>query len=624
MVNRRFSLLVIVAMLVLPAVTALVSCDILPPDLTYEKGTSTAQQTTFRCSNPENLSTVALAKSGTGMDYFDLDSATISSPGVKTFTLDFDEDAPVGLYSGKIDFSDSSPTLSFILEVTGQEIDTTSCQINPSLVSYTQQVQQGTKIPMPKITFNPINCNSPLVLTASSVSIQGGVVTPGGQKPVFISSVESDGININIDTEGLNSQTYSSKLKISAYSKQFEIPFTIIVTGGTSGSGNFDINNLPKCSLTSATININETHSLVCTNLVPDVEIIPRIDSKYIRGIGKQVELNQFSWEFQGKKFGNTILYADFYYLGVPVGDPFERKIIIASSGGNSPGTDLKFVFTPALDVAQSGGTVAIQLVDNGTNSLVLNPEIEIDAIPLLNSSGRTFFYIFESDINYSMRGSAEGYNDLIESVRLQLQEIEITISPEIGNTNQDFTITTDVNATISIDGTNQGNEYVGRLSGGAHIIEAFKEGFFDKKINFTVENSVIFGTSGEFKKGTLQTITLSMNATWSVYYQKDVSDEREIYNDLTGVGDKIEFTPEKKGTYTIETDDGSNKIFVIDGFDWNQKWKWFPWYIWFIAPISIYYGIRWYTKSGGSSSSSKIGFGGGMPKSDYSGEVNY
>ncbi len=61
-------------------VSSVVSCDILPPDITYESGTTTEQQTTFRCSNPANSSTVDLSKGGTGLDYFDLDSTTLSSP----------------------------------------------------------------------------------------------------------------------------------------------------------------------------------------------------------------------------------------------------------------------------------------------------------------------------------------------------------------------------------------------------------------------------------------------------------------------------------------------------------------------------------------------------------------
>jgi len=92
---------------------------------------------------------------------------------------------------------------------------------------------------LPKITFNPQNCNGQLSLSTSSVSIQGGILTTEGQKPVSIASIQTDGVNLNLNTAGLNSQTYSSYLNIIAFGKQFQIPFIITVTTGTNPNTNF-------------------------------------------------------------------------------------------------------------------------------------------------------------------------------------------------------------------------------------------------------------------------------------------------------------------------------------------------------------------------------------------------
>ena len=61
----------------------------------------------------------------------------------------------------------------------------------------------------------------------------------------------------------------------------------------------------------------------------------------------------------------------------------------------------------------------------------------------------------------------------------------------------------------------------------------------------------------------------------WDVYYQKDLSSQRELIQ--TGTTTKVEFTPEKKGFYTIEADGKQAGQYEIKGWDgkfWKVDWK--------------------------------------------------
>ena len=235
--------------------------------------------------------------------------------------------------------------------------------------------------------------------------------------------------------------------------------------------------------------------------------------------------------------------------------------------------------------------------------------------------SGRSFRYSFNSDSNYSVTATATGYSDLQDIIRLSAKPITIEISPESGNTQTQFTITTDANATIFINGDEKGESYTGTLTSGLNTIEAFKTGYLDSKKNLTIDSSIIFSHTGEFKKGVVQTITLNKNVSWQVYYQKDIESELTLLSE--GTGNVIDIEPDKSGiwivkaessqqTYTIE----SNSIFGFITKDW---WV-FPGYVWLIAALAIA-GFFKFKKP--KQDSDVVGFGGSSPK-DFSAKVNY
>jgi len=94
-----------------------------------------------------------------------------------------------------------------------------------------------------------------------------------------------------------------------------------------------------------------------------------------------------------------------------------------------------------------------IQLGDNKTGSLVQGPRMWVNALELNTSTG-TFEYAFEPNKDYEIRGKAEGYEDIVQTININPQKIEIRISPGTGDTLTTFSINTSVdNATITIGG---------------------------------------------------------------------------------------------------------------------------------------------------------------------------
>jgi len=569
--------------------SATLDCSITSVSKTMEEGGLIPTVDSFSCTNNYNYS-VALNKIGSFFTLSESTPFTIAAGDTKGGIGIFFEDVLTGNYEGMI-YSEGLG-IPVTLEVT-PALDPTACRINPSIVEYNQDFQQGAKT-TETITFNPNeNCHGDI--SVSGASIQGGVfVDDGGvskRKPVSLGIVTPNEININIDTEGLPPKSYENiKLTFNAYDEQHTIKFNIRVSGSAGGGGEFDISNLPKCSLTNNIINLNETHSLVCTNLISDVEIIPKIDTDYIRGMDKEVESNQFVWLFQGKKFGNTIIKAEFYYLGVPVGDPFQQEIKIQSAGQTIAGTDLSFKFFPELSDYTGESALIIQLVDNKTKSLVQEPRIWVNAKEL-NSTTQSFEYLFESDTDYELRGMAPGYSDLLTTISISPKPITISISPSAGSTSTLFNITTDpINASLFIDEVKVDNPYYSTMNGGSHTLKAVMKGYQTKEINFTVSSWVIIssGCSYEnFKKNTVQVCVLSDESNYTVTYRKTPTEQEEQLKNGTGI--TVEFTPERNGWYYITADGRQVFSKEISGSSfWTAKWWFMYWWLWFVIPVLL------------------------------------
>lgn len=557
----------------IPITSATITCSTQSIELT-----NLNMQDSIVCSNDKNT-TVTL---NSNLNYVFLSPTSIGPSDNPTIHLIASPNTPSGEYDGQITFSDNSPPIPLSLNI--EETDPDACKLNPSLIFYTQTVQQGTEFELPRITFNPTNCEGDISIESSFVT--GGITTSEGQKPVYIKSASPTEITLGVNTIGLSSLTYNTKLTVTAFGKTFPDISTIniIVTGGTNPSGEFNADVLPTCSLSNNVLLLNESYSLTCSNLVTDVSISPEIDFNYIKGTGTEMTSNQFIWYFTPKKLGDTFIMADFKYLGVSVGDPFFKEVKIQSSGYSAVGTSLSFIFTPKLDEAIGDEEqYLIQIVDNESGSLVSNTRLWVNAVEL-NSSADTFAYAFESNKDYELRGKATNYNDIIQTININPQNIDITISPENGDTSTTFSVNTSVeNATITIGGIEYNGLYLGNLPGGVNEIKAVKEGYKTKVINFTVNDRVrIISFGGEFKKGIDQNFTLNENASWVVYY-KESMDEVGRTEIAKGTNDLISFLPEKTGVYVIEAEGIHIGTYEIPGFSFKNKWGFLSAWVWLL-----------------------------------------
>lgn len=575
----RAILALVLGILFINIASASILCDTVQVIKNWNKGDA-VNSASITCTETENITSSVTTL---GNHFSTTPSIPFSiNPGQQLITINFNSNTDGGYYEEALVLG-SSKIIPIKMNVTQTQTQSNSCQINPSLISYSQTIQQGTQVPIPKITFDPINCNGPLILTASSVSIQGGIITTSGQKPLSISSVQQDGINLNIDTTGLTTQqTYFSTLNINAFSKQFQIPFTITVTAGTTPIVNFSTTSLPTCSVTGSNLALNTTYSLVCTGIQPDIKIVPRVDNDFIYGVGLDTSANQYSWNFKPKKFGNTIIQAEFYYRDAPVGDIFKQEVKITSSGSSIEGTDLALLFTPSLDIAKEGDSVIVQIIDNKTNNLVATPQLYLNAAPQ-SINGSIFNLRLFSNIDYQIRAVSPGYNDLVSTVKLLTQPMNINITPSTGDSQTTFKIIAVDNASLFIDGLKVDNPYNGLLAEGNRNIRAIKQGYNDANLNFTVDKALTLIPLSEFKSGTNQVFTLSKNSSWSVNYQKDLTSEETTIK--SGTSDSVEFTPEDKGIYKVLSGDKVIGTYEIKG--WDGKFLGLGWF-WYAGVIIV------------------------------------
>lgn len=574
--------------------------------------TDSVTSSTITFSQPAtNITTITFTKDSSldGKISLSLSQLQILSSG--QLAINLETSLENGNYFGNLYWNATDGTSGIIpifITIT-QSNPTDECKLNPSIISYTQSVQQGTEFELPKITFNP-NAHCLGTFSITSAYVTGGITTIEGQKPVYIKSATSSEIIIGVNTVGLSSRTYNTKLTVTAFGKTFsEVSnIDIIVTTGTDPANNFTLNDLPTCSVSRTTLALNNTYSLVCTGIQPDVTVSPSVDSDYIVGTSVETTSSQYMWYFKPIKLGSTDIKANFYYRGSTVGTPFNQKVSILSTGGGGGGTTLKFVFTPSLDKAKPNENVIVQVVDNLTGSLQL-PLVYANSILLNSSDDYSFNYIFQPNVIYSFRAKVSGYEDLVADFSLTSQEMNISILPSDYDSNTILNISTPgVNATLFINGQKQENPYIGSLNYGNNTIKAISEGYFDKELTIDVKPGIVGSLQTEWKKGVEQIILLNKDDSWVLIYKKTLdSDEKILFSGNSG---NVTFTPKDKGFYTLKVTDKTAWANELTGWNWKIWGLHLIWWgVIIVALIIVILVIK--NKSSGSSSSSMPGMGG-------------
>lgn len=591
--------LILLSAILLVNFSSALSCNFPAADINVSSG-NTPSAISVNCSNGLN-SSVSLWNQGsffsTTPSFSSTSPLTIAANSFQAFTIIFNQMNNVGSFTGTFWSSDG---MFQTIKVNVEESNPTGCQLNPSLASYTQSVQKGSSLPLPKVTFSPTNCDGTLLLDNSHVYIEGGIITSGINKPVLISSIVSDGVNLEINTEGLNSQTYSSKLKISAFSKIFEIPFVIIVTGGTSPQGNFSADNLPTCSLNAINLNLNNTYSLICSNLQTDISITPVIDNNYIKGVGSDNSDTQYIWNFKAKKIGVTNITACFDYLGSPMGDCFYNEVKITNSGTSIVGgitLDLIFYQNGQSKNKDSLGAVdtIIHIVDNSTRNILDDAKFYLGGFETTNHTIN-----MKSGEVYELAATYPGYLPLYTNISASEVPIIFTISPSKTSysVGEVVTITSELaNVSYLLNNVIITSPYT-FSSVGNFTLKAVKQGYADTEMQVNVTDSVFVKEgmkADDWKKGEDILLVLNKISSWSVEFTEQSKDDdgNIIYTSpvttlVSGTGDKISFNSDKIGKYEIKADG----VTIATKYVKSSFWRKVTWWQYGLSVVGVFFCV--------------------------------
>lgn len=553
-----------------------------------------------QCLNSFNETNISLTGAGVG-NYINKSFNMDTISGQKDIKIKVANNIPIGVYPVTISFLDASTPITALITILPNQFVQGDVLIFPT--NMVVNVQQGTKktqniqLTLPQayprpVTIQGINFNPDLE------TIKTGDLSLG-------QLIQGQTMNIPIVFDGTQAQvgTYQTILRISAIDSQgiVNIPPVNIQLSISSSISPIDSNtfsNKPTCSVSSSTMNLNATYTLSCTGVSNNIEVHP-VYNEYFEGVSADVTSNVYQYTFKPVKFGTATIKALFTYKGSPIFSPYSQDVRISATSQQLGGTSLALDFLPALSVAKSNEQVIIQVMDNSSRSLVDSPSLYIDGVLITEQSGKSFKHLFVTGKNYSIRATAEGYNDFFGNFFLTQLPIPMSISPLTGDTNTIFNISNPVNATIFINGVKYTSVYNGILSSGINKIEAFKDGYIDYSYNLSVDSSLSAVTSGEFKKGVKQVFTLNKNATWEVKYKKDISAVEELK--ATGSGTLAEFTPDAKGIYILTGNGLTLWSSEIKGIDWGRyKILGFAWYLW-VAVILLVVGFFYFRNGGGT-----------------------
>ena len=564
---------------------SLVSATIATPNQVSLNNQNPSQSIEFVDLN----SSITLSLSSSISAYAELNFYT-ADPTNRWVTISLKPNVPVGNYVGSINYFEGMTPVGIYIEENETQIESDIIVFPTSKVVTVKQGSEKTQSIMLTVPSNypgPINILSvdfnPGTETIMFGDLNLGQVAPGSS------------IQIPIVFSGIDAQTgsYFTQLSILATDSEGQIPLptislTLQVTAGVTPVTGDTFSTPPTCSLSAISFNLNNTYSFTCSGVVSNLNVEPQY-SEYFEGKTVEVSSGLYKYEFIPLKYGETDFVVVFRYNGAPIFQPYKQTVRITSAGSLVAGTSLKFIFTPKLDEATGDEeSYLIQLGDNKTGSLVQGPRMWVNALELNTSTG-TFEYAFEPNKDYEIRGKAEGYEDIVQTINIKPQKIEIRISPGTGDTLTTFSINTSINnATITIGGKDYNGIYVGPLPGGVNEIKAVKEGYKTEIINFTVDDRVrIVSFGGEFKKGIDQNFTLNINSSWVVYHKKSM-DDVERTEIAKGTGNLIFFLPDKKGVYVIEADGAHIGTYEIPGFSFSNKWWIFPAWAWFLIFVPI------------------------------------
>lgn len=539
--------------------------------------------------------------------YVSTDSSTINGNGVdtKTFVLTFSPPTTMGIYNSYVLFDDG---LNIPITFTIEEPYTGDIIVFPT--SKVVTVQQGSEKTQNILVTVPQTY--PRTITIQSVDFNPGTETILFGDLNLGQVAPGNTIQIPIIFSGKDAQvgTYQTNLNIFATDSEGQVTLPSInlqlqVSAGVSPVTNSTFSTKPSCSLSSTDMHLNETYTFTCSNVVQNLEVNPQY-SEFFEGISVDLSGGIYTYKFKTTKYGNCNFIATFSYKGSPIFSPFLDEVRIKSTGSSTPGTNLKFLFTPKLSDLGSGEETIIQIVDNKTGSLVDSPSLYINAVKQ-NTTDKAFKFSFSSGKNYEMRGTSPGYNDLVQKINISSTPTKITVSPSrtfyfVGDK---INITTEpIDCAVSVNGVIiTYKEYTFGIDGN-FTIKATKSGYREGNLTILVKKNVEYQTMtpeySKWKKGSEVIMELTENSNWVVQFEEEYEEnDQKLYRapiQLTsGATKRVEFKIEEYGRYVVKSNDLEvvSKVVTKESVWYNPlSWVWVKnlgwWWILIIGGIVL------------------------------------
>jgi hypothetical protein len=517
-----------------------------------------------------------------------------------------------GLYTGNIIDIDASRILfTFYVNVIANPQQPTQggeCKLISFPTSYRRNLKAGETATKQIEVYVSKYCNSSLSIhivpsqemdKPISYSDVTGEVQPGNK---FI-------LDLLFDSDGVQNGEYSQTLTIQGMDNRenlYEntITLSVRISGTITPVTNNTFSSMPICTL-DGNMQINNTYSFVCTNIDPNLQVIPLIDREfvtYFEGLRGEDTSDRTTYVLKPIKTGTTTFYANFIYNGKSIGTPYSKAITISSGTAPTPGTSLRLLFNPAITSLMDGSELRILVADNKTGNLIAEEKyvLYVNGAKLNGTSINVkigTLYEIKAHSNF-------GYDDITEKFTINPTQIVMTVSPStrvfVG---EYINVTTNVNDTKLFFDDVPVQNYFQISKDGVGVLKAIKEGYITSTLNITGEERISlsdYPETADFKKGVEQTIILNKNASWVVYYR--ANDAAQAEKRFENVGNTITFTPDKAGTWIVTADGNTLTTYIIE-----NKFKWSWWYLLIPGVIIIIVLIFVVRRGGGGSSVSYL-----------------
>lgn len=511
--------------------------------------------------------------------------------GTIIFTISPPSNVAPGDYS--VGFFIGNKPLSIDITVTQDQLGL--CKIYTLPIPLTKTLETGTTSSQFIDIYVSKYCDSPLQISTNQ---------PQMPKPISFDSIsgliepsQKFSIQVTYDATSVQKGTYTDNIIVSAMDDDenqynLNLPITLSITGSISPITNGTFLNLPTCSLSASEFSLNQTYSLICNSIAPNIEIQPLIDYDYIKGIGVSETGNSYEYTFQPIQFGNTIIKARFLFKNAPIGNEYSQEVRILAGSGVVPGTSLALKFYPELYEAEEDQPITIRAVDNKSGNILTGAIIYLDGIELANDT-----LILKVNKNYEIRASFIGYSDLVEIINLNPKLINFTINSNY-NIGDSLNFTTDPEgATVSLYGDLITLPFLLNTVG-TFEISVGKLGYTTSTVNITVgsQSIIIYSTPiPDIKKGGEVLIEFEKNDT--KIYVDFQADPSEVAVNITQefVGKEVRFVTEETGVYRIYADGQFIHQVVISESSgwwnfWKSPWFWIP-FVMILLALFIYYG---------------------------------